>query len=87
MTVAHTLSLSHRPTVLRKLKSLTVLDGCPISASEKAMFGENAGALSMATIMQHGSAGQRFGITGAWQLALLYYYYSGLLSVGRMRVH
>jgi len=54
---------SYRPTVLRKLKALTMFDGCPVSASEKAMFAENAGALSMATILQHGTAGQRFGIT------------------------
>ncbi|KAF5838089.1 hypothetical protein DUNSADRAFT_3398 [Dunaliella salina] len=66
---SRTLSPEHEPpagagpTVLRKLKALTLFDGCPVSASEKAMFTENAGALSMATILQHGTSGQRFGIT------------------------
>jgi len=59
-----TLSQLIRPTVLRKLRDITMLDGCPVNANEKAMFADNAGALSLATIMQHGTAGQRLGITG-----------------------
>jgi hypothetical protein len=58
------------PTVLRKLKALTRFDGCPVAASEKALFADNAGALTLATMLQHGTAGHRFGITGTLQLCV-----------------
>lgn len=54
------------PTVLRKLKALATLDGRPVAPGEKAMFADNAGALTMATVLAHGAAGHRAGLTGGW---------------------
>ena len=62
-THTHTHTHAHRPTVLRKMKSLTVLDGRDVSEADRAMFGDNAGALTMAMVLEHGSAKSR-GLAG-----------------------
>lgn len=51
--------------MLRKLKSLVFFDGREVTTSEKATFGENAGALTLSMVLEHGTAGHRFGVTGA----------------------
>ncbi len=56
---------SYRPTVLRKMTALCTLDGRRISPAEQAMFGDNAGALTLALVMEHGTAGMRYNVGGA----------------------
>ncbi|KAJ9527642.1 hypothetical protein QJQ45_025918 [Haematococcus lacustris] len=52
---------SYRPTVLRKMKSLVRFDGRDVTPLEKSMFGESAGAITLAMVLEGGSAGHRFG--------------------------
>ncbi|GFH31828.1 uncharacterized protein HaLaN_30945, partial [Haematococcus lacustris] len=52
---------SYRPTVLRKMKSLARFDGRDVTPLEKSMFGESAGAITLAMVLEGGSAGHRFG--------------------------
>ncbi|EFJ42239.1 hypothetical protein VOLCADRAFT_119475, partial [Volvox carteri f. nagariensis] len=50
---------AYRSTTLRKLKRLERFDGRPVSAEEKERFGEHAGAVTLAMVLQHGSVASR----------------------------
>jgi hypothetical protein len=53
-----------RPTVLRKMKHLVKFDRRDVTAVEKSLFGDNAGALTLGMVLEHGTEGHRFGVTG-----------------------
>ncbi|KAG2444570.1 hypothetical protein HXX76_001315 [Chlamydomonas incerta] len=50
---------AYRSTALRKLKHLEKFDGRPVSAEEKERFGEHAGAVTLAMVLQHGTVASR----------------------------
>ena len=56
--------MMYRTAVLRKLKCLHTFDQLEVTAAEKAMFGENAGALTLQMILEHGTASNRLAAVG-----------------------
>ncbi|GLI61365.1 hypothetical protein VaNZ11_003728 [Volvox africanus] len=50
---------AYRSTTLRKLKRLERFDGRPVSAEEKERFGEHAGAVTLAMVLEHGAVASR----------------------------